>query len=121
LPSIIHVSWPIGRKRSRYDGALLVFFKPTEREDIHRMTTESGTDTPAARRRKLMKVSREQGMTRDERLELASYILRRDITTWKTLSDDQVWRLLDALEGHELRLVQIASRPPPDTALSSLD
>lgn len=59
-----------------------------------------------------MKVSREQGMTRDERLELASYILRRDITTWKTLSDEQVWRLLDALEGHELRSQQDAMRPP---------
>lgn len=82
------------------------------------MTTESGTDTPAARRRKLMKMSREQEMTRDERMEFASYLLRRDITTWKTLDDGQVWRLLDALEGHELRSHQIASRGP-DTALSS--
>lgn len=49
-----------------------------------------------------MMVSREIGLTRDERLELASYILRRDVTTWKTLSDEQVWRMLDALEGFEL-------------------
>ncbi len=82
------------------------------------MTTESDIDTPLKRRRKLMMMSREQGMTRDERLELASYVLRRDITTWKTLDDGQVWRLLDALEGHELRSHQIASRGP-DTALSS--
>jgi len=58
-------------------------------------------DGPGDRRRKLMKVSREIGLTRDERLELASYILRRDVTTWKTLSDEQVWRMLDALEGFE--------------------
>ena len=85
------------------------------------MTTQSGQDDPAARRRKLMKVSREQGMTREERLEFAEILLRRDITTWKTLSDDQVWRLLDGLEGYELRCHQVASRPPPDTALSSPD
>jgi hypothetical protein len=58
------------------------------------MTAESD------RRKKLMMVAREIGLTRDDRLELASYILRRDITTWRTLDDGQVWRLLDALEGH---------------------
>lgn len=120
MPSIIQVSLAIGLKRSRYDVALLAFFNPTEREDNHKMTTAGGQDTPAARRRKLMKVSREQGMTRDERMEFASYILRRDITTWKTLDDGQVWRLLDALEGHELRVHQLLSRAPraPQTDLS---
>jgi hypothetical protein len=49
-----------------------------------------------------MMVSREIGLTRDERLELASYVLRRDVATWRTLSDEQVWRMLDALEGYEL-------------------
>lgn len=58
--------------------------------------------TPELRRRKLMMVARELGLTREERMELASYILRRDIITWKKLSDERVLRLLDALEGYEL-------------------
>jgi hypothetical protein len=59
-------------------------------------------DGPEDRRRKLMKVVRELELTRDERMEFASYFLRRDITTWKTLTDQQRWRLLDAFEGHHL-------------------
>lgn len=51
------------------------------------------------RRRKLMATAKEIGMTRDERIDLACFLLRRDITTWKTLDDDQICRLLDAMEG----------------------
>jgi len=61
-------------------------------------------DGPEDRRRKLMKFSRELGLSREERMEFASYFLRRDITTWKTLTDQQRWRLLDAIEGYELLL-----------------
>jgi hypothetical protein len=61
-------------------------------------------DGPEDRRRKLMKVVRELGLTREERMEFASYFLRRDITTWKTLTDQQRWRLLDAIEGYDLLL-----------------
>lgn len=75
------------------------------------MPTHSDDDTPEKRRLKLMKIQREIGLTRDERMELASYILRRDITTWKTLTDDQRWRLLDALEGYELVTWMLAARP----------
>ena len=42
------------------------------------------------------------GLTRDERLELAQMILRRDITTWKTLEPAQIDRMLDAFEGATL-------------------
>jgi hypothetical protein len=49
-------------------------------------------------------------MTRDERIELAQYLLRRDITSWKQLTDAQVGRLLDALEGAQLILQLISMR-----------
>ena len=65
-----------------------------------------------ARRRKLMASAKEVGLTREERIELAQYILRRDITTWKTLDDDQVLRLLDAFEGFHLIVELLAQRPP---------
>lgn len=58
--------------------------------------------TAEARRRKLLMVAREIGLTDQERHELASYLLRRNISTWSKLEDEQVWRLLDALEGFEL-------------------
>jgi len=100
----------MGWRRSRYDGALLAFFSPTDGKVSHRPMAERAYGTPADRRRKLMMVSREIGLTRDERLELASYILRRDVTTWKTLSDEQVWRMLDALEGFELISTMLEDR-----------
>jgi hypothetical protein len=60
------------------------------------------------RRRKLFALADEFGLTRDERLELASTILWRDITSWAQLDDDQVVRLLDALEGAE-KVIHILS------------
>lgn len=55
--------------------------------------------TPAARRRKLFVLADELGLSRDERIELSQYLLRRDIVSWKHLDDHQVDRMLDALEG----------------------
>lgn len=54
----------------------------------------------AARRRKLMALSNEIGLTREERMEFSRALLWRDITSWSQLDDDQVVRLLDALEGY---------------------
>jgi hypothetical protein len=67
-------------------------------------------DILQARRRKLFLLAAKFDLTRDERIELAQYLLRRDITSWKQLSDAQVCRLLDALEGTELVLQLISMR-----------
>ena len=61
----------------------------------------SSNGTPGARRRKLFVLAGEIGLTRDERIELSRAILWRDIVTWKQLTDEQVSRMLDALEGYE--------------------
>lgn len=58
----------------------------------------------------LMARASELKLTRDERLELAEYLLRRDISSWKDLSDEQVLRLLDAFTGFELLLELIHQR-----------
>lgn len=55
-----------------------------------------------ARRRKLWVLAHEIELDRDQRLELASYLLRRDILSWKRLEPQQVSRLLDAVEGYQL-------------------
>jgi hypothetical protein len=54
-----------------------------------------------ARRRKLFQLADELSLTRDERIELSRAILWRDIMSWKDLTDEQMDRLLDALEGAE--------------------
>ena len=67
--------------------------------------------TPAARRRKIFWHADQIGLTRDERIELAQYLLRRDVVSWKNLEDDQVDRLLDALEGWALIRTLLELRP----------
>lgn len=49
---------------------------------------------------------------RQERIELAQYLLRRDITTFNDLDPAQVCRMLDALEGYQLVTELLAQRPP---------
>lgn len=41
-------------------------------------------------------------LTRQDRIDLAQYLLRRDITSWTELDEAQLCRLLDALEGYGL-------------------
>jgi hypothetical protein len=55
----------------------------------------------------------EIGLTRDERVELARVILWRDIESWAGLTDEQVGRLLDAMEGFE-KIVHLLSVRSPE-------
>ena len=41
-------------------------------------------------------------LDRQERLELSEMILRRDIESWKSLTEEELVRVLDALEGFGL-------------------
>lgn len=68
-------------------------------------------DNVEARRRKLWVRCKEIGLTSDERVELAQYMLRRDVTSWVKLDDGQVSRLLDAMEGYQLIRDLLAMRP----------
>ena len=70
-------------------------------------TTESDGGIIEARRKKLMMKAREWELTDDERMHLASYMLRRDITTWSGLDDEQVTKLLSGFEFFEL-MVELA-------------
>ena len=71
---------------------------------------DGGSQSP--QRRKLHLLAREIGLTRTERIELSCYLLRRDITTWKQLDDEQVLRMLDALNGYQMIRVLEMQRPP---------
>jgi len=59
-------------------------------------------DKVEARRRKLYLKAREHDLSKSDRIDLAQYFLRRDYTSWKDLSDQEVCRMLDAFEGFEL-------------------
>jgi len=41
----------------------------------------------------------EIGLTRDDRLDLAEILLRRDVASWSDLDEAELSRLLDALHG----------------------
>lgn len=56
--------------------------------------------TPA--RRKLFALCNEAGLTRDDRLELATFGLHRDVGSFAELEDPDVDRLLDMLTGWHL-------------------
>jgi hypothetical protein len=78
-------------------------------------------------RRLLFVRAGELGLSRDERLELANYLLRprEDITTWAQLDAIQTSRMLDAFAGFELINQLLALRvrpdiPPPDPEQLSL-
>lgn len=66
------------------------------------MTTQSGVSQSAKVRKAFLVARNEIGLTPEERIALSTYLLRRDMTTWKGLDDEQASRLLDALEGYQL-------------------
>jgi hypothetical protein len=61
-------------------------------------------------RRKLFVWADQYRFDHHDRLTFAEYLLRRDVTTWKTLTDDEVLRLLDAFEGGHLLLELLVQR-----------
>lgn len=51
---------------------------------------------------KAMSYARRYNLTREDRLQLAEVLLWRDVASWKTLSEPELCRVLDALEGYAL-------------------
>ena len=71
------------------------------------------TSRPVAQskeRRKLFVWCDDYGLDHQDRLTFSEYLLRRDVTTWKTLTDEEVLRLLDAFEGGHLLLELLVQR-----------
>ena len=77
------------------------------------MAVASETVGPAeARRRKAYMLAKEIGLSREDRVDLASMLLRRSVASWKELDEAQIIRLLDALEGSQLIGHLIETRSP---------
>lgn len=57
-------------------------------------------DTSGPKFKKAMAMAKELGLDRDARMELAEYLLRRDIASWTDLEEHQLDRILDAFDGH---------------------
>ena len=77
---------------------------------------EAEVGTPAARRKKLFVMADHIGLTRDERIEISKAVLWRDLTSWSSLTPEQVDRLLDAMEGYVFVTWTLMNRasPPSD-------
>jgi hypothetical protein len=56
-------------------------------------------------------LAKELGFTDEDRIDLASMLLRRTVKSWKELDEAQYIRLLDAMEGHQLISHLEATRP----------
>lgn len=67
-----------------------------------------------ARRKKAFALADELGLTRADRIELAQTLLWRDLDSWQRLTDEQVSRLLDALEGYRLVTHLLQTSPLKD-------
>lgn len=65
------------------------------------MTDDERGQAPA-RYRKCMMLFRRLGISRTERLELVSTLLWRDVESFSDLSEAEIVRVLDALEGFAL-------------------
>lgn len=59
-------------------------------------------DSRTVKFRKAMLYVDTVGLTREDRIGLAEMILRRDVDSWKTLTEPELDRLLDAFEGFAL-------------------
>ena len=60
----------------------------------------------------LMCLARQMELSREDRTDLATFLLRRDVTTWSTLTFKEAGRLLDALNGYHLISHLAATRRP---------
>lgn len=70
-------------------------------------------DSQSDLERKIHMVAKNEiGLRDDERQELASYLLRRDVTSWSQLEPHQVCRVADALEGYQLISALLLLRSP---------
>lgn len=57
-------------------------------------------------------LAKQYGLTREDRLQLAEVLLWKDVPSWSGLSDDEIGRLLDALEGYALITVARLGHAP---------
>lgn len=64
-------------------------------------------------RKKLYLLADELHLDRIQRLEIACYLLRRDVTSFDSLDESQVLRMLDALEGAQLVIEQYRQAVTP--------
>lgn len=70
--------------------------------------SDRASQTP--QRRKAHLLAGELGLTREERIALSVYLLRRDVTSWSQLDEAQTLRILDALEGSQLVMELLRQR-----------
>jgi hypothetical protein len=64
------------------------------------------------RRRYLFALAGRYHLTREERLSLTEMVLRKDVRSWSELTETDMRRLVDTLEGHALVQHLLETRSP---------
>jgi hypothetical protein len=64
--------------------------------------------------RRLWGLASSIGLTRDERIDFAEMVLKRDVGSWTTLNVDEMRKLGDYLHGFELVFALLRLRPTVD-------
>lgn len=64
-------------------------------------------------------LSKEIGLSDEDRRDFASMLLRRTVKSWKELDEAQTFRVLDGLEGYQLISHLVETRP--DSGAEELD
>lgn len=70
------------------------------------------TEPQTTKRIQCYAIAKELGLTREERHELAEMVFKKDITSWKQLSDSQMERLAEGLFIVECVGELYRQRPP---------
>lgn len=66
-------------------------------------------DTRSVQFKRAMALAGKFELTRDDRIDLAEMLLKRDIDSWARLTESELVRLIDALQGTEYVLHLVAS------------
>lgn len=69
------------------------------------------TEPQSDRRKMAYALAKQLGLSREERHELAEFILKRDVRSWNELSDSQMERLADGLNVTVCVATLISQRP----------
>lgn len=63
------------------------------------MSSRTNTEPQTVKRIQAYALATECGLTRQDRIDLAEMLLKRDCVSWKSLSENEIGRLVDAMQG----------------------
>jgi len=75
------------------------------------MDTHNEDSRQSSTRRRAYAIAKELTFTDEERWQFAEFFLKVDVSSWRNLTEAQIERVADALEGARLVKVILQQRP----------